>query len=138
MAIGFIGIGKMGLPMAEHLLGMGEEFIIHDIYEAALAPLTARQARPAANPREVADRAEITFVSLPTLDILREVVLGRDGAVHGTAMKLLVNTCTVCRCASDRRAGQGARSQRHRPSRLPDQRRSLPRARRNALRHGLG
>lgn len=95
MAIGFIGVGNMGLPMAEHLLGAGEELVVHDAREAAMAPLTARQARPAKSPREVADRCGTVFVSLPTLPALREVVLGGEGAINGKAMKVLVNTCTV-------------------------------------------
>jgi len=95
MATGFIGVGNMGLPMAGRLLDAGHELIVQDIREAALKPLTARQARPAKTPREVADRCETVFVSLPTLPALREVVLGKDGAIEGTAMKVLVNTCTV-------------------------------------------
>jgi len=35
------------------------------------------------------------FVSLPTLAAFREVAFGADGLIHGAAMKLLVNTCTV-------------------------------------------
>ena len=95
MPIGFIGVGNMGLPMAERLLGAGDELIVHDVREAALKPLIERQARPAASPREVADRCQTVFVSLPTLPALREVVLGANGTVHGNAIKLLVNTCTV-------------------------------------------
>ncbi len=95
MPIGFIGVGNMGLPMAERLLGAGDELIVHDIRAEALKPLTDRQARAAAAPREVADRCETVFVSLPTLPALREVVLGGNGAIHGTALKLVVNTCTV-------------------------------------------
>jgi 2-hydroxy-3-oxopropionate reductase len=95
MATGFIGIGNMGLPMAQKLLDAGAELVVHDIREAALAPLTARQARAAATPREVADRCEVAFVSLPTLAALRDVVLGDDGAARGKVLKLLVNTCTV-------------------------------------------
>ncbi len=95
MPIGFIGIGNMGLPMAEKLIGAGHELVVHDMREAALKPLIERQARPAKSPREVADRCETVFVSLPTLPALREVVLGNNGAIHGKAMKLLVNTCTV-------------------------------------------
>ena len=95
MPIGFIGVGNMGLPMADHLIGSGEELIVHDVREAALKPLIEKQARPAASPREVADRARISFVSLPTLETLREVVLGANGVIHGSATKLVVNTCTV-------------------------------------------
>ena len=95
MPIGVIGVGNMGLPMAERLLGAGDELVVHDVREAALKPLVERQARPAASPREVADRCETVFVSLPTLPALREVVLGANGAAEGKAIKLLVNTCTV-------------------------------------------
>lgn len=95
MAIGFVGIGNMGLPMADKLVGAADELVVHDVREAALRPLLDKQARPAATPREVGDRCTIAFVSLPTLDTLREVVLGKDGLIHGSSVKLVVNTCTV-------------------------------------------
>ncbi|MFM9940138.1 MAG: NAD(P)-dependent oxidoreductase [Hyphomicrobiaceae bacterium] len=95
MPTGFIGVGNMGLPMAEKLLDAGTDLVVHDVRAAALVPLTARQARTAASPREVADRCETVFVSLPTLAALRAVVLGPDGVATGKTMKLLVNTCTV-------------------------------------------
>ena len=95
MALGFVGVGNMGLPMAERLLDAGQELIVHDLRPAALEPLTRRQARAAASPREVADGCEVAFVSLPTLDALRSVVLGADGVGSGRAVKTVVNTCTV-------------------------------------------
>ncbi len=95
MPIGFVGVGNMGLPMAEKLLGLGDELVVYDAREAAIKPLVERQARPASSAREVADRCATAFVSLPTLDALRSVVLGADGMATGKALKLLVNTCTV-------------------------------------------
>ncbi len=95
MAIGFIGIGNMGLPMADRLIGAGEELVVHDVRAEAMAPLVERQARPAQSPREIGDRCRIAFVSLPTLETLHEVVLGAEGLMHGSATKLVVNTCTV-------------------------------------------
>lgn len=95
MSIGFVGIGNMGLPMAERLIDAGQTLVVHDIRKAALEPLTARQARPADSPRAVADLCQTVFVSLPTLPALEAVVLGDDGLVHGRAVKLVVNTCTV-------------------------------------------
>lgn len=95
MAIGFVGIGNMGLPMADKLIGSGDELVVHDVRAEALKPLLDKQARPAATPREVGDRCRVAFVSLPTLDTLREVVTGPSGLMHGTATKLIVNTCTV-------------------------------------------
>ena len=95
MAIGFIGIGNMGLPMADHLLGAGEELVVHDARPEALKPLTDKQARPATSVKEVGDRCGTVFVSLPTLDALRDVVIGKGGLGEGAAVKLVVNTCTV-------------------------------------------
>ena len=95
MEAGFLGVGNMGLPMAGKLLDGGYDLMVYDIREAAMQPLLERQARRAASPKDLADRCEIVFVSLPTLAAFRAVVFGEDGLAHGKAMKVLVNTCTV-------------------------------------------
>ncbi len=81
--------------MAHKLLDASHSLTIYDINEAATRPLLERQARRGASPRDLADCCEIVFVSLPTLAAFREVAFGADGLIHGKAMKLLVNTCTV-------------------------------------------
>ncbi|MEJ0015932.1 MAG: NAD(P)-dependent oxidoreductase [Acetobacteraceae bacterium] len=95
MDAGFLGIGNMGLPMATRLLDGGHRLTVHDVREAALQPLLDRQARRATSPKDLADQCEIVFVSLPTLAAFRAVAFGEDGLIHGKAMRLLVNTCTV-------------------------------------------
>ena len=95
MEAGYLGVGNMGQPMAGRLLDAGHTLTIHDIDEAAMAPLVERQARRADSPRDLADKCEIVFVSLPTLAAFRAVAFGPDGLIKGTRMKLLVNTCTV-------------------------------------------
>ena len=60
-----------------------------------MTPLLERQAMPASSPREVADRAEVVFVSLPNNQASREVVLGADGIAEGTRRRIYVNTCTT-------------------------------------------
>ena len=95
MEAGYLGVGAMGQPMAHKLLDAGHGLTIYDINEAAMRPLLERQARRAGSPRDLADRCEIVFVSLPTLSAFREVAFGANGLAEGKAMKLLVNTCTV-------------------------------------------
>ena len=95
MEAGFLGVGNMGQPMAGKLLDGGHSLTIYDINDAAMQPLLERQARRAASPKDLADRCEIVFVSLPTLPAFREVAFGAEGLVKGSALKLLVNTCTV-------------------------------------------
>ena len=95
MEAGFLGVGNMGQPMANKLMDGGHGLTIYDINEAAMRPLLDRQARRATSPRDLADRCETVFVSLPTLAAFRAVAFGDDGLIHGKAMKVLVNTCTV-------------------------------------------
>ena len=97
--IGFLGVGNMGLPMATKLMDGGSQLTVFDIKDAALKPFLDRQARRADSPKHLADTCETVFVSLPTLQSLRDVCFGtgdkENGVIHGTAVKLLVNTCTV-------------------------------------------
>ena len=95
MEAGYLGVGAMGQPMAHQLLDAGHGLTIYDINEAAMQPLLERQARRATSPKDLADRCEIVFVSLPTLAAFREVAFGAEGLADGKAVKLLVNTCTI-------------------------------------------
>jgi len=95
MDAGYLGVGNMGQPMAQKLLDAGHTLTIFDLSEAAMRPLLERQARRAASPQELGDRCEVVFVSLPTLAAFRQAVLGPNGLIHGGAIKILVNTCTV-------------------------------------------
>jgi 3-hydroxyisobutyrate dehydrogenase-like beta-hydroxyacid dehydrogenase len=93
--LGFVGIGRMGGPMATRLLDAGHQVSVFDRSEAALAPVVARGGRRAASAAEVASRAEIVLASLPTPDIVRAVALGEDGVIHGTAVKTFVDLSTT-------------------------------------------
>ncbi|MDE2005373.1 MAG: NAD(P)-dependent oxidoreductase [Rhodospirillales bacterium] len=95
MRIGYLGVGNMGQPMAGRLLDAGHELRIFDINEAAMRPLLERQAGRAASPRDLGDTCETVVVSLPTLAVFRAVLAGPDGLLAGSALKTLVNTCTV-------------------------------------------
>jgi 3-hydroxyisobutyrate dehydrogenase-like beta-hydroxyacid dehydrogenase len=48
-----------------------------------------------ATPKELADICDTIVVSLPTLAIFRRVLSDANGLLAGSAMKTLVNTCTV-------------------------------------------
>lgn len=95
MRIGFLGVGKMGQPMAGRLLDGGHELWIYDVSETAMQPLVQRQARQASSPKELADSCGTVVVSLPTLEIFQQALSGNDGLLSGAALKTLVNTCTV-------------------------------------------
>jgi len=93
--IGFIGVGVMGGPMARRLVERGHAVVVHDTNPAAVKALVRHGAKAAAGTREVADRASIVFTSLPNPGVSREVVLGAEGVVHGTAVKICVDLSTT-------------------------------------------
>jgi 3-hydroxyisobutyrate dehydrogenase-like beta-hydroxyacid dehydrogenase len=72
MHLGFIGVGKMGGPMAGRLLDAGHTLTLFDTREAATRPLVQRGARPATSLAELAMEVDTVLVSLPTPDIVRQ------------------------------------------------------------------
>lgn len=73
MHLGFVGVGKMGGPMAGRLLDAGHTLTLFDAREAAMRPLVQRGARQAASVAAIAAEVETVLVSLPTPDIVRHV-----------------------------------------------------------------
>ena len=92
--IGFIGVGRMGDPMANRLLDAGYTLSVFDTRHEALQPLIDRGARAARSPAEVASRASTVLMSLPTPDVVHSVALGEYGAIHGSAMNTLIDLST--------------------------------------------
>jgi 3-hydroxyisobutyrate dehydrogenase-like beta-hydroxyacid dehydrogenase len=93
--LGFIGLGKMGAPMAGRLVDAGYALTIFDTREAALAPFVARGAKSATSPAAVASAVETVLVSLPTPGVVREVALGANGIGAGTKVKTFVDLSTT-------------------------------------------
>jgi len=92
--IGFVGLGNMGAPMAARLLEAGHALVVYDTRDEAMTALTARAARRASSPSEVASLAETVLVSLPTPDVVRAVALGPAGIAAGTRVRRLVDLST--------------------------------------------
>lgn len=94
MKLGFIGLGNMGLPMAERLLAAGHDLVVHDLNSEAVASLTAQGARAADSPQAVADATETVLASLPTPQIVQAVALGENGVIAGKAVKRFIDLST--------------------------------------------
>lgn len=81
--IAFIGLGRMGLPMARNLLDAGFAVTGCDIDPARTAALARFGANVAATPAQAAASADITFSILMNDAVLRKVALGEDGVLKG-------------------------------------------------------
>jgi len=93
--VGFIGVGRMGGPMARRLLEAGYGVTIYDTSEAAVAALEKLGARRAESPAAVASAAEIVIGSLPTPPIVQAVALGPKGVIEGTQVKIFIDVSTT-------------------------------------------
>ncbi len=92
MNIGFIGLGIMGRPMAEHLAAGGHTLFLH-----SRSGVPGGMAGAAcANAREVAQRAEIVIVMVPDTPDVESVLFGKDGAAEGlSAGKIVVDMSSI-------------------------------------------
>ena len=91
MEIGFIGLGKMGFPMARRLVEAGHQLIVFDQRKEAVDGLVALGAQAATSPKDAADRAENVFASLPSLQASLDVATGKDGVIEGKRVKRFVD-----------------------------------------------
>lgn len=75
--IGFIGVGKIGLPICDHLIKKGHTVIGYR--RSSLADFEKIGGVPAKSPAEVGAQTDIVFTCLPNDAALEEVVHGADG-----------------------------------------------------------
>jgi len=95
MEIGFIGLGRMGFPMARRLIEAGHSLVAYDNRREAVDRLVALGAKAATSPKDVADKVETVMASLPSLDISLSVATGKDGVIEGSRVKRLVDLSTT-------------------------------------------
>ncbi|MXO59920.1 NAD-binding protein [Altererythrobacter salegens] len=69
--VGFLGLGRMGAPMAANLLGHVDRLLVHDISPDAVAALVAKGAEAAGSAAALGAQCDIVLMSLPTPPIVR-------------------------------------------------------------------
>lgn len=94
--IGFIGLGNMGLPMAQNLIKAGHHVEGFDVFGTAVEKLRAAGGEGAASVKVAAARADVVITMLPSGKEVRDVYLGEMGilasAQEGT---LLIDSSTI-------------------------------------------
>ena len=93
--LGFVGVGRMGGPMANRLLDAGQTLCVFDTNGEAVKPLAARGAKVASSAEDVASSADMVFISLPTPPIVQAVSLGERGILKGSRLKTLIDLSTT-------------------------------------------
>ncbi len=84
--LGFLGLGLMGLPMAEHLLAAGHEVAVWSHTKAKAQKLgKSKGARYCATPKAVGKFADCIFLCVGDSRMSEEVLLGKGGVIEGVS-----------------------------------------------------
>ncbi len=111
--IGFVGLGVMGGPMCRNVaLKHAGEVIAFDMNSAAFAALDGTKARRAKTLGDVADQADIVFLSLPGGTQVQQVCLGAQGLASVAKLPSIIvdlstTTVAVARALAERLASLG-------------------------------
>lgn len=95
-ALGFAGIGLMGLPMCRRLVAAGYPLTVWNRSPHKCAELVAAGARLAASPAELSQYSDMVLLCLADTSVVREVVFGEQGvAAGGRHGQLLVDLSSL-------------------------------------------
>lgn len=81
--VGFIGLGRMGFPMAANLVKAGFDVTVFDLAPAPLGALRTRGARVATSISELGATNDVVLTMLPSSREVTAVVAGPDGLAAG-------------------------------------------------------
>jgi 4-hydroxybutyrate dehydrogenase/sulfolactaldehyde 3-reductase len=108
--IGFVGLGRMGRPMASNLSRKGFRLAVHDINRDAVAELELLQAKGVASVAEASRESEIVVTMLPNSAVVEEVVAGEAGVLqHARPGTLIMDMSTVSPETTDALAAKAAK-----------------------------
>jgi 4-hydroxybutyrate dehydrogenase / sulfolactaldehyde 3-reductase len=107
--VGFVGLGRMGGPMASNLQRKGFPLVVCDLNQAAVRTLEDAGAQPAFDCVEIAARTDIVITMLPDSASVEQVLLGPAGVIeHLHPGSLVMDMSTIDPLLTDRLAAAAA------------------------------
>ncbi|HOG17043.1 MAG: 2-(hydroxymethyl)glutarate dehydrogenase [Syntrophaceae bacterium PtaU1.Bin231] len=96
MRVGFIGLGRMGFPMAANLVKAGHSVTVHNRSRGPVDRLAALGAAAATSPADVARSVDVLVTCLLTPEQVERVYLGPEGTMEGgRAGQIFIDASTV-------------------------------------------
>ena len=100
--------------MASNLVQAGNDLVVHDARREAAEPFLSNRAVWAESPKDVAEAADVVFLSLPGPPEVQSVAVDADGLIEGVrpgsvVFDLSTNSPTLIRALYARFAEKGAR-----------------------------
>ncbi len=96
MKVGFIGLGRMGMPMSQRLLKAGFDLTVHNRSRGKVEEMVRLGAQQASSPAEVTSVSDIVLTCLPDVPTVESVFLGDGGLIPSSRPgQILVDHSTV-------------------------------------------
>lgn len=107
IAVGFIGLGTMGTPMARNVLKRGHAVTVWSRRPEATAPLVSAGAAAGDSPADVAAKSDVIVTMVTDTRAVEDVVLGDHGIVRGARKgSVVVDHSTIDPAGARRVAGE--------------------------------
>jgi len=107
-ALGVIGLGRMGRPLAERLLKGRSPVWVWDTAEACRAPFEGKRGARIATPGEMARDCRVIFFVVPSSQEVAECFDGRDGVLPNARKGLTIVDLTTSDPAETRKLARRA------------------------------
>src|SRR5436190_17005711 len=78
--VGFVGVGKIGLPIAENLIKSG--YRVLGYRRSSLADFEKLGGIAARSPADIGAQCDVILSCVPTVEAVNEVVNGPNGLIH--------------------------------------------------------
>ena len=92
--IGFIGLGRMGLPMSYNLLRAGYDLTVHNRSQEKVRQIADAGATAAASTAEVMEQCDVVLACLPDVETCERVLLG-EALPNARPGQVIVDHSTV-------------------------------------------
>lgn len=96
ITIGWIGLGKMGIPMSQHLIKAGYPLTVYNRNTDKEDALKALGAATAASPGELIEKTDVVFVMVSDDQAISDIFKGDKGLLTANSSgKIIINMSTV-------------------------------------------
>ncbi len=94
--VGFIGLGKMGVPMVKNIMKAGYDVILYNRSKEKLEQFKKNEVNIANNPREVVEFSKYTITMLTDSEAVKSVFYGQDGILNALGPgKIFIDMSTI-------------------------------------------
>lgn len=95
MRVAVLGLGRMGIPIAERLEGAGHELSVWNRSPGPTGPFANRGVLVLGTPSEAWEHADVCITMLADGPAVEAVTLGEDGLLAGEASGVLIDMSTI-------------------------------------------